>query len=249
MGTSGISVVVVSVDADGDVETVCGVEVVEVSDDVVAAVADVVVAYTVVKIFESANEMTLCATTEANGIIRPIILVVVPVTDESLVDASDADGTSLIIVSVAGVVSVDAVQSLVEAFAISNAAARKAFTDASLDDESGGACSIVLEVDDADDVVEVSSVAGGSMTGSGSVTGGGVIVVLEDVLSSIEEELVSVVGGTVVGREVGESGVTVSFSDAGAIADAASCMDVEFCGVNAPAGARYERSCVSALTG
>ena len=249
-GTSGVSVVVVvvSVDGAGDVEIVSAVDVVEESDDVVTASADVVVAYAVVKIFESTNETTSRATAVAIGVTRPIMLVVVPASDESLDDASVAGGNSMM-VSVAGAVSVGAVQSLVDAFAISSAAACKVLTDGSLDDASPVDWSVVSEVVDADDVVAVSSVVGGSMTGSGSGSVGVVVVELDDVPASVDDELVSVVAGTVVDGDVGTGTTPVSPSGVGAIADAASCTDAEFCVVNAPAGARYERSWVSALSG
>ena len=85
------------------------------------------------------------------------------------------------------------------------------------------------------------------MIGSGSAGAGVVFVALDEVFTSVDDELVSVV--VVVGSVVGADGAIVPPPDVGATGDAASWMDAEFCGVNAPAGARNERSCVSALSG
>lgn len=115
-GTSGTSIALAVDEVAGDVEMVSGVV--------------VVVAYAVVNIFESTKERMSCATAEATGTTCPIILVVVPASDGALDDAFDAGGITMM-VSVAGAVFVGAVQSLVDAFAIRNAAACRALTDGS----------------------------------------------------------------------------------------------------------------------
>jgi hypothetical protein len=227
-GTSGtsVAVVVVSVEgADGDA-IVSGVEVVEESDDADASFG-VLVAYTVVKIFESTNETTSCATADAIGAICPTILVVVPASEAALDDASFEAGNSMM-VSVAGVLSVGAVQSLVDALAISNAAACNALTDGSESDVGFDESFVVLEVVDAELDVALSSLVGGSITGSGNESEDVAVGAVDELLSSADDELVSVVGGTVVVGGVGSGVVTVSSTGAGGIAEAASSMDAEF---------------------
>ena len=181
---------------------------------------------------------------------RRIMLVVVEGSIESLDDASKIGNGSRMPESVADEVSIVVFHSVDDAFAIWSAAACSAATD--------GSIGIVSVVRSGAEMVASVVVAAGSKIGSGSVTGteevaAGGVDVADDAGASVEEVAAVGSGDGVAAAgacdAVCEFSLEFEFEAPATAGTAASCRNAEFPAPNAPAGARYERSCVSALSG